>query len=476
MGKPEGLGFLGAAAQVLTDADEPLHYREITKRGLERGWLVTHGKTPEATMNARIGSVIRRQGSASTFVRVRPGVFGLRGWLETGRIDQMIDEHRSLVPHFPDYSKARLLIPIWQGASGASIAGMRSAITALTGTPQDAMDWTDPDRWIEERLDGEPRTWARKTWEGTDRAVNPRHLVGLWLLITNYSLLKRQTGDILELTDTGRDFLDHPQGETVRRIDELEGVLELLRLVSDLGPAKRADLLGPWRGFLEDQTKVRSDSVAKSTLYQRLKNLQERGFIERVGQSYQITDEGLTYLEAASPEPTVEQQIRKLSREQKRQLRETLQDLLSEMDPYDFEDLVRQLLQEMGYEDVEVTARSGDKGVDVVGTIELGITSVREVVQAKRQKSNVQRPVLDALRGSLYRWNAVRGTIITTGDFSAGTRHAAFEPGAAPITLIDGEKLLDLLIDGEIGVKRKKVELLELEPSVFSGGSGESAE
>ena len=42
--------------------------------------------------------------------------------------------------------------------------------------------------------------------------------------------------------------------------------------------------------------------------------------------------------------------------------------------------------------------------------------------------------------------NAVRGTIITTGDVSRGTAQAAFERGAAPITLIDGEKLLDLLI------------------------------
>ena len=48
------------------------------------------------------------------------------------------------------------------------------------------------------------------------------------------------------------------------------------------------------------------------------------------------------------------------------------------MDPYAFERLIRQLLEEIGYEDIEVTSQSNDKGVDVVGRIELGVTSVRE--------------------------------------------------------------------------------------------------
>jgi restriction endonuclease Mrr len=45
----------------------------------------------------------------------------------------------------------------------------------------------------------------------------------------------------------------------------------------------------------------------------------------------------------------------------------------------------------------------------------------------------------------------------------SGARQAAFEPGAAPITLIDGEKLLDLLIQHGIGVRTKTIELLELD-------------
>jgi len=144
------------------------------------------------------------------------------------------------------------------------------------------------------------------------------------------------------------------------------------------------------------------------------------------------------------------------------------------MDPYQFEDLIRRLLEEMGYQDVETTSPANDKGVDVVGNIEVGITAVREVVQVKRHRQNIQRPVLDALRGSLHRFGAVRGTIITTAGYSKGTRDAAFEHGAAPITLIDGEKVLDLLIEHELGVRKKGIEILELDEQTLLGEGEES--
>ena len=134
------------------------------------------------------------------------------------------------------------------------------------------------------------------------------------------------------------------------------------------------------------------------------------------------------------------------------------------MDAFKFEELVKLLLEEMGYENVTTTSPTNDKGVDVVGTIELGISAVREVIQVKRHKGTINRPVLDQLRGSLHRFNAVRGTIITTGRFSKGVEEAAFERGAAPITLIDGEKLLDLLLKNDIGVNKRQVSYYDFAP------------
>ena len=89
---------------------------------------------------------------------------------------------------------------------------------------------------------------------------------------------------------------------------------------------------------------------------------------------------------------------------------------------------------------------------------------------------NIQRTVLDMLRGSLHRFKAQKGTIITTGDYGKGAKDAAFEMGAAPITLINGETLIDLLLQHQIGVKKKTVDYYELDESAFQGQGPEEVD
>jgi restriction system protein len=50
-------------------------------------------------------------------------------------------------------------------------------------------------------------------------------------------------------------------------------------------------------------------------------------------------------------------------------------------------------------------------------------------MQVKQYKGSIHRRVLDELRGSLHRFNAVRGTIITTGDVSRGIVQAVVACG-----------------------------------------------
>ncbi len=67
------------------------------------------------------------------------------------------------------------------------------------------------------------------------------------------------------------------------------------------------------------------------------------------------------------------------------------------MHPFRFEHLVRDLLEAMGYEDVIATRASSDNGVDVIATVQFGITTITEVVQVKRRQDSIHRPVLDQL-------------------------------------------------------------------------------
>lgn len=67
-----------AIKKVLTEADAPLHYREISEQILSRGYYSSDGATPAATVNAQITSSIKHDGDKSPFIRVGKGIFALR--------------------------------------------------------------------------------------------------------------------------------------------------------------------------------------------------------------------------------------------------------------------------------------------------------------------------------------------------------------------------------------------------------------
>jgi hypothetical protein len=74
--KPKRVSALDAAAQVLTDAAEPMGVNalveEMGKRGL---WSSPGGKTPGATLNAAIIREIATKAEASRFRKVDRGLF-----------------------------------------------------------------------------------------------------------------------------------------------------------------------------------------------------------------------------------------------------------------------------------------------------------------------------------------------------------------------------------------------------------------
>ena len=58
----ETYSFTDSAEKVLETFGKkrPMHYRAITDKALELGWLVSEGKTPEASMYAQILTEIKR--------------------------------------------------------------------------------------------------------------------------------------------------------------------------------------------------------------------------------------------------------------------------------------------------------------------------------------------------------------------------------------------------------------------------------
>ena len=384
---------------------------------------------------------------------------------QTGRTGPDGNARRVRVPWFPVYGEVRHLLRIWTGFTRSHVTRLHSSLTRLRGNPQNPVDWRDPDSWIPNKLDGEDRKLAQAIWTESGKSINPRHTAGHWVLSQKYRLLVDGGGGNLRLTERGRDFIDHELGETEAFLDLQEGVIELLMILADSGSARFGALVDPWAEFLKRRSGFRSPSTIRDTLRRRLRNLLDRGLVDRERQEYTVTDTGLQYLTRVRPSPPDDelQAIRNLSRKREATVREDLHKHLLQMDPIAFEHLVAQVLEAMDYENVKVTGPSGDGGVDVVAEIELGVTSVREVVQVKRHKRTIQGKDVAALRGSLFKFGAVRGTIVTTSGFARGAKKDAFAQGAAPITLIDGKKLIDLLIKHDIGVRKRSIEVLSVD-------------
>lgn len=136
--------------------------------------------------------------------------------------------------------------------------------------------------------------------------------------------------------------------------------------------------------------------------------------------------------------------------------------VLKDMDPFAFERLSQRLLKEAGFENVEVTKKSGDGGIDGKGTLKIGgLVSFNVYFQSKRYKDTVSSSVVRDFRGSIM-GRADKGIIITTGVFSNDAKNEARRDGALMIDLIDGIELAHKLKEYNLGVKIiEQVEIID---------------
>ena len=140
---------------------------------------------------------------------------------------------------------------------------------------------------------------------------------------------------------------------------------------------------------------------------------------------------------------------------------------LLELDPDEFEDLVGVLLAAMGFEQVRVTGKSGDGGVDVIGVLHAStLADVRLFVQVKRhqQSNKVNKAAVQQVRAGIpFGGN---GAIITTSSFAKPAIEAANEPDYPRVGLTDGAQLVDLLLEYWAELPSEFQEKLGLKPGL----------
>jgi len=134
-----------------------------------------------------------------------------------------------------------------------------------------------------------------------------------------------------------------------------------------------------------------------------------------------------------------------------------LLNIIHKLSPSGFERLCKRLLTECKFQNVQVTGRSGDDGIDGIGLLEMNdLVSFKVLFQCKRYKGSVGSPHVRDFRGAMQ-GRTDKGIIITTSYFTKDAKQEAIREGAPPIELVDGEKLVELFEKYNLGLKPKVV-------------------
>jgi restriction system protein len=129
---------------------------------------------------------------------------------------------------------------------------------------------------------------------------------------------------------------------------------------------------------------------------------------------------------------------------------------LHRLTPQAFEEFVLYLLRLYGLE-LERVGGSGDEGIDGIGTAPISpVLSSRVAVQVKRYDPNGSKPIARDVVALFQRdaqtKGAERAILVTLGKFSPAARKAATVTSPT-VDLIDGERLSELILQQEVGVK-----------------------
>ena len=136
---------------------------------------------------------------------------------------------------------------------------------------------------------------------------------------------------------------------------------------------------------------------------------------------------------------------------------------IANMSPKKFEVFSRALLTKMGVEFTDKGVQvSGDGGIDGYGyhVDQNDFRTTRVVIQCKRYNAgSVGEPQINEFLGAMNKYKADYGVFITNGRYTKAARDAAKE--GSPITLIDGNDLVRLVIKYELYITPVKTYILD---------------
>jgi restriction system protein len=156
-------------------------------------------------------------------------------------------------------------------------------------------------------------------------------------------------------------------------------------------------------------------------------------------------------------ESIVYDQLESLHKKYISSFKTSLLNQLKELDPYSFEFFCRKLLITYGFNNVKVTKKSRDGGIDGYGELKVGLAKMNVAFECKKWKGNrIPRKIISQFRGDIQ-GKYQQGIFFTTSEFSKDAESVSFQPGAVPIILIDGLGIVNIMIEKQFGIEIKEL-------------------
>jgi restriction system protein len=220
-------------------------------------------------------------------------------------------------------------------------------------------------------------------------------------------------------------------------------------------------IIYPERGMVQITEKGKKSNDEKL----QLKDIhEESNFIDFYADEKTKGLSSTSEMKHSSPQDLIDQGFSEIEA----QVKSELLDKLKTIDPYYFEKVILILLKQMGYGDFIETSKSGDGGIDgIINEDKLGLDKI--FIQAKRYDDNKVREkdirnFIGAMSG-----DTTKGVFVTTSAFDKGAIQKAHDAHHT-IILIDGNKLVDLMHQYNVGVQIKATyEVKIIDDDFFEG-------
>lgn len=496
--------FYEAAIEVLRGEGRPLHYKKITANAIKQNLLSHVGRTPDATMEARLTQELQRPEDDRLILQVRPGVYAIKDGVDSEDARQTIQLNKKELPdrtsdlptqeavHTDDEIEAPVrnsdgallpagAVPRAESDSNSDAdqpsgrqrsrsrsrddkndnRGARSNSGRSGGQRRSDDNSTDDDNRSSRSNGG--RSGGRGRGGDNDKADNSGQRN------RNGQRNRRDQSDDQGQERSRRSAPGKPQPP---RNDRDETVPENLTahveaILTERGSLRTRDI----EKALRDSPYSDIVSLSSDTIRNALRRANARRgsegkppvFAEAGGDSWTLaaaTDSGL----AASYERLDEWQ-----EEHERLLRDRLVGLVTGMNEAQLRVTLALVMERAGYTHIEDHDPVGDESINFTAASTRGFSSERVVVRLLKPRASADSQAVAALRGGLHSYRAERGILVALGGFDEAAVKQADVANVAPVDLVDAHEMARLMFETEVGVRKYHVVTACLDDTFFSG-------